>query len=142
VLDDGGRVALSLWRGLDQHPFFATLNDVIVRHLGIPAVAAPFTLGDPETVRSLLSAAGFHDIVIEARAMTARFPDPDGFIAMEVDVLAAAVPSVQHLDPPARAALTAAIAGEMTETIRALTQDGQLAIAMHVHLARARRGPA
>lgn len=77
MLRDGGRVAISVWRGLDYHPFFAAMNDVIVRHLGIPALAAPFAFGDADALRNLLTTAGFGDIAIETRSMDARFCDPD-----------------------------------------------------------------
>jgi SAM-dependent methyltransferase len=141
VLRDGGRLALSVWRDLEHHPFFATLNDAVVRHLGIPALASPFALGDADELRELLTGAGFREVVIEPRSMTARFPHPEGFIAMEVDVIAAAVPSVQHLDAQARERLTEAIAGEMAGPIRELTQDGHLVIPVHAHVARACRRP-
>jgi SAM-dependent methyltransferase len=139
VLTDGGRVTLSLWRGLDDHPFFATLNDVVMRHIGIPALASPFSLSDGDEVRTLLIDAGFSDIVIEPRSMDALFPDPEGFIAMEVDVIAAAIPSVQHLDTDARRDLTDAISGEMAGPIRELTRDNHLVIPFHAHVVRAYR---
>ncbi len=141
VLSEGGRVALSVWRGLDHHPFFATLNGVVLRHLGIPALASPFALGDADELRTLLTGGGFRDVAIEAKSMTARFPNPEGFIAMEVDVIAAAVPSVQHLDAPAREALTRAMEGEMSGPIRQLTQDNHVVIPFHAHVARAHRPP-
>lgn len=139
VLGDGGRVALSVWRGLDHHPFFATLNEAVLRHLGVPALASPFALGDADELRTLLTGAGFRDAVIEPSSVTARFPNPEGFIAMEVDVIAAAIPSVQHLDAQAREALTEAIAGEMAGTIRELTQDDHLVIQSYAHVTRAYR---
>lgn len=142
VLAGGGRVAVSAWCGLDRHPFFAALNEVVVRHLGIPALAAPFSLGDADELCALLAGAGLCDVVVEPHAMAARFPDPDGFVAMEVDVIAAAVPSAQHLDAAARSALAGAIAGEMAGPIRDLTRDGHLVIPFHAHVARAYRRPA
>jgi hypothetical protein len=139
VLRDGGRVALSVWRGLDFHPFFATFNDAPVRQIGIPALASPFSLGDADRVCDLLTAAGFDSPVVDTRSMTARFPDPDEFIAMEIDVIAAAIPSVQHLDARAREALRAAIADELRAPIRAVTHDEHIVIPMHAHIVRAYR---
>ena len=139
VLSDGGRVALSIWRSLDHHPFFGAFNDVLVRHLGIPALASPFALGDADELHLLLTGAGFHEVVIESKSMTARFPHPERFIAMEVDVIAAAIPSGQHLDAQAREDLTRKIEGELATTIRELTHEGHLVIPFHAHIARARR---
>jgi hypothetical protein len=71
--------------------------------------------------------------------MTSRFPGPDGFLAMHIDVIAAAIPSVQHRDTLARAALAVAIAGEMEAPIREVTQRDQLVIPFHAHVATAIR---
>jgi SAM-dependent methyltransferase len=135
----GGRLALAVWRGLDHHPLFATLNDVILRHLGIPALAAPFSFGDPDALRDLLAGAGFVDVLIEQRAMDARFPGPDRFVAMQVDVIAAAVPATQHLDAAARAALVKQIEGDSADALRRATQGGRVVVTQHANLARARR---
>lgn len=139
VLRDGGRVALSVWRDLDHHPFFRAMNDVIVRHLGIPALAAPFSYGDAAELRNLLAGAGFGDIVVETRSMDARFRNPEQFIAMEVDVIAAAIPSAQHMDTRARAALVKAIETDGADPMRDVTQGDCVVIPMHAHVASARR---
>ncbi len=140
VLDSNGRFVVSVWRGLDRHPFFATMNAVIERRFGMAPLAAPFALGDAEELRALLSAAGFVDIDIQARSKSAHFPDPNGFVRMEVDVIAAAVPSVQHMDEAERAELAAGIGSEMDGPIRASTQAGHLVVPMFAHIASARRG--
>src|SRR5262245_38152462 len=85
VLTHGGRIALSVWRGLDLHPFFAKFNDVLVRHTGVPALAAPFVLSDAGELHALLAGAGFTQVTVESRAQMARFPNPHGFVAMEID---------------------------------------------------------
>jgi ubiquinone/menaquinone biosynthesis C-methylase UbiE len=139
VLREGGRAVVSVWLGLDRHPFYANFNEVVIRHLGIPALAAPFSLGDADELRRLLSAAGFCDITIEVGSLPAQFPDPARFVTMMVDVIAAAIPSAQHLDAQARAALATAIADEMTGSIRDFSQGGRLVIPFHAHMALAYR---
>lgn len=84
---------------------------------------------------SLLAVAGFRDIAIEQRSMPATFADPQRFVAMEVDVIAAAIPSAQHLDERARAQLTAALFAELEHLIRARVHDDGLTIPMHANLA-------
>lgn len=138
VLRDNGRLALAVWRGLDHHPFLSRFNDVLVELIGIPALASPFALGDASELESLLRDAGFRDISIQARAMPAAFPDPDSFVAMEVDVIAAAVPATQHLDAKARAELTEAAQARMAGAIREQTCDGHVVVPMHSHLVLAR----
>lgn len=139
VLRDDGRLAVAVWQGLDRHPFFAAFNDALLRHIGVPALAAPFAIESAEALRALLADAGFREVAVQARSMPAHFPDPDGFVAMEVEVIAAAIPDAQHLDEHARAALAAAISAELAGPIRALAGDGRLTIPMHAWLATARR---
>lgn len=138
VLRTDGRVAIAAWQGLDRHPFWATFNEALQRHLGIPALAAPFSL-DGDELQRLLAAAGFREVALQAHSMPARFPDPDRFVAMEVDVIAAAIPATRDLDDRARAELAAAIAAEMAAPIRAAMRDGSVTIPMHAHLVRAVR---
>ncbi|WP_181952525.1 class I SAM-dependent methyltransferase [Vulcaniibacterium gelatinicum] len=139
VLDEGGRVAIAVWQGLDRHPFFARFNELLERHLGIPAFTAPFSLGDADELRGLLETAGFRDVAIAAAERPVRFPNPDGYVAMQVDAIAAAIPATQHLDAAARAALAAAIGGEFRPVIDAAVQSGHIVVPMHAWLARAVR---
>ena len=111
---------------------------MLVELIGIPALAAPFELGDAAELEALLAAAGFHDISIQARTMSAVFPDPQSFVAMEVDVIAAAVPATQHLDAKARVDLTEAAEARMAGTIREQLLDGRVVVPMHSHLVLAR----
>ncbi|HEY5803981.1 MAG TPA: methyltransferase domain-containing protein [Lysobacter sp.] len=138
VLRDDGRLAMAVWRGLDHHPFWSRFNDVLVELTGIPALAAPFELGDAEELEALLVAAGFRDISIQARAMPAVFPDPASFVAMEIDVIAAANPATQHLDARARADLTEAAESRMAGAVREQMHDGHVVVPMHSHLVLAR----
>lgn len=138
VLRDDGRIALAVWRGLDYHPFWSTFNDVLVELIGIPALASPFALGDSAELQALLASAGFRDIAIQARSMTAEFPDRDTFVAMEIDVIAAAVPETQHLDDRARADLTEAAKAKLAGAIDGQMCDGRLLVPMHSHLVLAR----
>lgn len=139
VLRTGGRVALSVWRGLDLHPLLSQFNDSIVRNIGIPALAAPFSLSDPGEIRGLLEGAGFANISIEPKDMLATFPDANGFIDLEVEVITAAIPSVQHLDTTARSELATAITKDMSDAVRAATNDGHVEMRMHAYIVRADR---
>ncbi|HEY5850777.1 MAG TPA: methyltransferase domain-containing protein [Lysobacter sp.] len=139
VLREDGRLAMGIWRGLDHHPFWSRFNDVLNDLMGIPALAAPFQLGEADAIERLLLDAGFRDIAIQAREMPAVFPDPDSFVAMEVDVIAAANPATQHLDDRARAELTRAAESRMGDALRDQIRDGHVVVPMHSHLVLARR---
>ena len=72
--------------------------------------------------------------------MTARFPDPHGFLAGEIDVDTAAIPSMQHLDANARAAIVREIAADMQDALRDVTVGDQVVMPFHAHLVSATRG--
>lgn len=139
VLTRSGRVSLSVWQGFDRHPFYRTLHEVIQSRVGISALQDIFSLGDAEELRGLLRGAGFHDVSIESVSMTAEFPNPEGFLAGEIDVDTAAIPSLRRLDGEARQAIIAAISEEMRVPLRQITKGDHVAIEFHAHLASASR---
>lgn len=137
VLAPGGRIALSVWQGLDHHPFYRRLHDVIHQRLGMSGVQDIFALGNIDELRTLLTEAGFHHVEIEPVSMPARFPDPEGFLAGEIDVDTAAIPSMQHLDAQARQAIAAAIRTDMEASLHEVTKDNHVVIPFHAHIVRA-----
>jgi ubiquinone/menaquinone biosynthesis C-methylase UbiE len=139
VLTDGGRVGLSVWQGLDRHPFYRALHEAIERRLGISGVREIFALGDADGLRTLLKDAGFRNVAVEPVSITARFPNPAGFLAGEIDVDTAAIPSMQHLDARGRRQITAAIRGDLAGPLREATEGGHVVIPFHAHVARAAR---
>ena len=139
VVRFGGRIALSVWQGLDRHPFYQALDEAIQRRLGMSGVQDIFVLGDANELRTLLEDAGFRVVTIEPVAMTARFPNPEVFLAGEIDVDTAAIPAMQHLDRQARKEVTAAIREDMEVPLRAATEDEHVVLPFHAHVARADR---
>ena len=134
VLRTGGRVVLSVWQSLYRHPFYQTLHDVSQRRLGRSAVQHIFSLGDADELHRLLTEAGFQHVEIEPMSMTARFPNPEEFLAWETDVDPAAIPSMQHLDDQTRQAMMNSMRGEMGEALREVTEDGGIVLPFHVHI--------
>lgn len=139
VLTTDGRFVLSVWQGLDRHPFYVKLHDVIQKRFGMSGVETIFELGDAETVRGLLTNAGFQDLKIEPVSMTARFPDPEGFLAGEIDVDTACIPSMQHLDAKERQRITADIGDEMAAELEEVTDKDHVVITFHANIIRAKR---
>ncbi len=139
VLTNGGRVLLSVWQGLDRHPFYRTLHAVSQRRLGTSGVQNVFALGDANELHRLLTDAGFQHVEIEPVSMTARVPNPEEFLAWEIDVDPAEIPSTQHLDAQARQAIMAAISEDMKTPLREVMQDDQVVIPFPAHIVRAWR---
>ena len=71
ALRRGGRLALLTWQGLEGNEWIRELSTAMAagRELPIPQATAPgpFSLSDPQRVRTVLSAAGFTDIQLEPR---------------------------------------------------------------------------
>ena len=85
VLERGGRAGLSVWEGLDRHPFYRTLHEVIQRRAGVSALELIFSMSDARELRRRLENAGFREIAIAPASKVARFPNPAGFLAGEID---------------------------------------------------------
>ena len=139
VLRHAGRAVVSVWQGMERHPFYQTLHDVIQRRLGVSALQQIFSLGSPNELRGLLQRSGFSRIDVEPMSLTARFPNPDGFLAGEIDVDTAAIPSMQHLDTDARQAIVAAISVDMESPLKEATRDDYVVIPFHAYIAKASR---
>lgn len=138
VITNNGRVIVSVWQGLDRHPFYQTLHHLIQQRLGMSALQDIFSLGSADELRRLAQTAGFTQIEVEPMSMTAHFPNPDGFLAGEIEVDTAAIPSMQHLDASARQAIVAALAEDMKTHLKEVTHENHVVIAFHANIVRAR----
>ena len=69
TLRSGGRFATITYSSADTNAFFSVPVAIIRRRAGLPAPApgqpGPFSLADPEVLERDLTAAGFHDVVID-----------------------------------------------------------------------------
>jgi hypothetical protein len=74
ALKPGGRLAKLCWRRKADSPFWAETEQVVERFLSRPdeydadtCGPGPFSLGNPETCRGILEAAGFEEIELHQR---------------------------------------------------------------------------
>ena len=139
VLKPGGRVVLSVWQGLERHPFFQTLHDVSLRLLGKSAVQTVFSLGDSDELRELITDAGFQQVEIEPLSITARCSDAEEFLAWESAVDPAECPALQNLHTESQQAILAALHQEMQAPLREIMQGDQVVFRSYAHIACARR---
>jgi hypothetical protein len=96
-----------------------------------------FELGNADELGTLLADAGCDNVEIKPVSITARFPDPQVFLAGEIDLDTAAIPSMQHLDAQAGQAIVAAISKDMEAPLR--MEGDHNVIPFHAHIALARR---
>lgn len=137
VLVDGGRLVLSVWQSMDRHPFYQSLHEVIHRRFGMSGVQDIFALGDAEALRAELESTGFKDIGFTPVSLVARFPQPEAFLAGEIDLDTAAIPSMQQLDLQERRRIVETIQGEMEQPLHRVVQDGYVVLPFHAYLVRA-----
>ena len=134
VVTEHGRALISVWQGLDKHPFYQTLHKFIQKRLGMSALQDIFALGSADELRALAVGAGFRRVEISPFSLTARFPNPDAFIAEEIAVDTAAIPSMQHLDSRAQKAIVAAITADMQSPLKDVTHENHVVIPFHGHI--------
>lgn len=137
VVTQDGRVLVSVWQGLDRHPFYQTLHNVIQQRLGVSSLQDIFALGDAQALRALAVGAGLERVELTSMSMTARFPNPKVFLAGEIEVDTAAIPSMQHLDSGARQAIVTAIAADMKAALSEVTEGDHVVLPFHAHILRA-----
>ena len=85
VLSPGGRLALAVWRSVEQAPGFRVLQETLARRIG-PEKAAlpPFSLGDGQAIRALISNAGFREVRVRAEVKLSRFPSAEHFMRIVI----------------------------------------------------------
>jgi SAM-dependent methyltransferase len=137
VVAEDGRVLISVWQGLDRHPFYQTLHKVIQQRLGMSALQDIFALGSEDELRALAVSVGFRRVELKPFSLTARFPNPNAFIAGEIEVDIAAIPSMQHLDSRAQKEIVVAITADMQSPLKEVTHDNHVVIPFHGHIVRA-----
>jgi SAM-dependent methyltransferase len=143
VLAGRGRLALTVWQEIAlQHPVHATLLQAMAAQLGYAdyrELPNPFSLGDTQALRSLLAGAGFVAIELEPVEMTARFPDPEGWLEQSIRAASVAIPAFNKLDELARESVTEQVKEATEPFIEELTVGGHLALPMHPKIVRAKR---
>jgi hypothetical protein len=112
VLRDGtGRLAFSVWTGVERNPWATVFGRTLVRlgHVEPPDPAAPgmFALADPERLERLLRAAGFASVQLEEVELSVEDATFDEYWD-----------SVLDMSANARSAV-APLTGEQAEEVRA-----------------------
>jgi SAM-dependent methyltransferase len=129
VLAPGGRIVVSVWRGLEHHPGFAAFADVLDRYEGAGDVLrSPFARG--EGWPSALAAAGFDDVRAQVHRGSPSWPSAAELLRQE----RASSPLAELLSDAACDAL----APELTEALRDRTEDGRVVLPMQTSVVTAR----
>ncbi len=87
VLKPGGRVAVSVWRGLEDNVVYRNLVEAAREVAGddsASSLARPFAMGEAGNFESILKSAGLGDVAIRQHDGEAKFPSVEDFVATEI----------------------------------------------------------
>lgn len=117
ALVPGGTLAVGCWGPPETVPPFAALIDALGRHMGEEsgaAMTAPFTLGNPDTLRAAIDEAGLREVDVHQDTLEASFDTHTDFAprALAAGPLAGAFADAP---PETRAAITADVAEALSE---------------------------
>lgn len=138
VLAPGGRVAISTWQSLDRQAINQPLAAAAAHRLSISieAVAGPpFSLGNPDEVRSLLEEAGFDEIEIDSVEHEVSFPQPGRFVMLTLLSAAAVVPKLAEMDHDSRVALARGVAQDIENDLEPYIEGDTVSFPMHANIA-------
>jgi SAM-dependent methyltransferase len=136
VLGPDGRLALSVWRPMQHSPGFVALATALGRTIAPEAASAmqgPFALGSADDLRTLITGAGFRDVVVRPATKALRFPSPEEFVGRYV----AATP-LAAIVAKASADARAALITEVSAALKSFVDHQGLAFPIEAHLALAR----
>jgi len=134
VLAPAGRLALAVWRSIEHHPGYLALRDALARRIGAEKAALPpFSFGDRETIRGLVTQAGFRQVRIHAEIRSVRFHSAEHMVRAVVG----GAPSMMGMLSDQGADVLDAIVAEMVEATRALVDDDGWATPAASHIVTA-----
>jgi ubiquinone/menaquinone biosynthesis C-methylase UbiE len=137
VLKRDGRVWLAVWQSPEHSPVNQASNQVLGRHLGPEAAKvsrAPFSLGDSEELRSLMSAAEFRDIEIQASTITRHMAPPQISIPAQLTSIPIG-PQIAALEEDKRST----IVDEISEKLSQYLTDEGMSVPQGTHIVSARK---
>jgi ubiquinone/menaquinone biosynthesis C-methylase UbiE len=136
VIAPGGRIALSVWRGVEHNWFYDAFAVALERHAGAEAgamMASPFPDWHAEELRGALLAAGFDDVRLRLEIGVEEWPSAAELVRREAASSPLAGP-IGALAAPDREALIADVA----RALRDYTDDERVVFAVETHVATGR----
>jgi len=136
ALVPGGTVAVSTWGPLAESTGFAALTAALARHVSPEAGAlTPFAVDRADVLAGLLAEAGFGDVKVSTRRITATFPSAEEFVG----IIASGAPAVLERLGGITGATRRAVVDEVAAAVRPYqTADGVgMPLSGHVATGRA-----
>ncbi|MHC1783065.1 MAG: class I SAM-dependent methyltransferase [Anaerolineaceae bacterium] len=136
VLRGKGRVAIAVWRSLDDNLFYRTIFGALASVFNIPMVelANPFSYGDQDELRDLLIEAGFKRVNIEAVRHPVYFHEVDHFMETTVRAASVVIPAFAAMDGEMRADLMSKVNQQVADYLMDHTMGGVLSFTMAANI--------
>ena len=142
VLSDRGRLGITTWRPLSEHPLNDAMMRVGRRRVDAP-IDVPFSLGDADQLRTMIESAGFGDVRIDTVELEAHFPDAQAFTRMNFQAFAAVMPRFAMMNEAEREAFIGMMEAETADVIARHRDGNGVRFPVRANVARARaRGAA
>lgn len=130
VLRPGGRLGLSVWRGLDQNPVQRALNDVLIERLGIGIFEPPFSFGEPAQVEQLLNGAGLADVDPRTETRNASYASVAEFVEVMILAGRSIIPAFAELSDEQVADIERASVAKLEQMAPDYAVDGRFVFPM------------
>lgn len=138
VLAPGGRVAIAVWRSLEDNGLFYDLHVVAERLLG-PVVDVRHSFADAEALGRLLLDAGFADVRVEPVALEARFAvEPTALARLNARALTGMSAAARTMSDAERARIESAIVDASLGDVARYAEGGAIAFPTSANIATAR----
>ncbi len=142
VLAPGGRFVAAVWQGIDRQPFWEAFTEVEAANLaplGLTRddVTLPFSWGDPDALRRLLTEAGFDPIELSTATIEANFA-AETFVQDIEYPYGALVPEFLE-DPDAFASYVDAVREGSRDVLNRYRRDDRIVFETPANLVLARR---
>jgi SAM-dependent methyltransferase len=139
VLRPGGRLVVTVTGPLEEQPFETRLNAIVEERVGIAPLRQPYALGHEQLLRAAFEGAGVEQLTIERVPIRSRYADPDGYLAMRIAAIVAAVPALQQLTASERERIVAEAHDAMAPVLRQFIEDDDVVMPFQIQIARALR---
>jgi ubiquinone/menaquinone biosynthesis C-methylase UbiE len=133
----GARLAVAVWKSLEETPFFRGLHAVAQRHLGT-FLDRRHAFGDQGALERTVADAGFEDVRVDTPTLRIRFSDPAAFVRLNAQAVVGMSAGASTMSDDERARLVAVIEGESGDVVQQHMGTGGLSFELGANLATAR----
>jgi len=119
LLSDTGKVSAAVYSTADRNGFLSVPIEIAGRHAALPpppqVQPGPFSLGDPEALRSVVEEAGFYEVEVQKVSSPILLESAGRFVEFERDCFVGLSRMMRNLRPVEQEAVWGEISGSLAE---------------------------